>query len=83
MRGLLNGYSQYLVMIGEVFHPAELLPVEMIHNESYGSSANMTRITISAQKNSVVCSTSPSKSFISSFWKTSSFHLITGFFVVP
>ena len=68
-------------MIGKVFHPAELLPVEMIHNESYSSCAIMTRITISAQKNSVVCS--PSKSFISSFWKTSSFHLITGFFVVP
>ena len=42
MQGLLSGYSQYLVMIGKVFHPAELFPVLVIHNESY---------TISAQKN--------------------------------
>ena len=71
-------------MIGKVFHPSELLPFEVICNESYSCTTHFTNTeAFSSTKIASVCPMSPSKSFIPSFWKTTSFRFITGFFVVP
>ena len=61
------GHSQYLVMVGKVFHPSELLPLKWWWKEY----------------NYFFCLMIPSESFISSFWKNLFCCLVTGFFVVP
>ena len=60
-------YSQYLVMVGKVFHPSELLPMKWWWKDNIY----------------FFCLMIPSESFISSFWKNLFCCLVTGFFVVP